>query len=175
MRQKDLRNQIAYVQQKAWLFSGTIAENLRYGNAAATDEELMHALTVAQAADFVRSLPEGLNAPVAQGGSNFSGGQRQRLSIARALVKKPALYIFDDSFSALDFKTDAALRHALADETENAAVLIIAQRISTIRHAAQIIVLHEGQMVGKGTHEELLQTCPIYREIYRSQTKEDIQ
>ncbi len=175
MRQKDLRDQIAYVQQKAWLFSGTIAENLRYGNAAATDEELMHALTVAQAADFVRSLPEGIHAPVAQGGSNFSGGQRQRLSIARALVKKPALYIFDDSFSALDFKTDAALRHALADETENAAVLIIAQRISTIRHAAQIIVLHEEQMVGKGTHEELLQTCPIYREIYRSQTKEDIQ
>ncbi len=173
LKQQELRKRIAYVQQKAWLFSGTIAENLRYGNAGASDEELMHALTVAQAADFVRSLPEGLNAPVSQGGTNFSGGQRQRLSIARALVKKPELYIFDDSFSALDFKTDAALRHALSRETEDAAVLIIAQRISTIRHAAQIIVLNEGRMVGKGTHEELLQSCPVYREIYRSQTKED--
>ncbi len=170
--QSDLRDHISYVQQKAWLFSGSIAENLRYGNQRATDEELMHAADVAQAGDFIRSLPDGLDAHVAQGGTNFSGGQRQRLSIARALVKKPELFIFDDSFSALDFKTDASLRKALSKETEDAAVLIIAQRISTIRHANQIIVLNEGQMVGKGTHEELMKDCPVYQEIYRSQTKE---
>ena len=173
MPQRFLREHIAYVQQKAWLFSGTIAENLRYSNKNASDEELFHALDVAQAGEFVRSLPEGLNSYVAQGGTNFSGGQRQRLSIARALVKKPELYIFDDSFSALDFKTDAALRKALAAETENAAVLIIAQRVSTIRNADQIVVLHEGQMVGLGTHDELLENCSVYQEIYRSQTKED--
>ncbi len=173
MPQSCLREHISYVQQKAWLFSGTIAENLRYGNKAARDEELLHAAEVAQAGEFIRSLPEGLNAYVAQGGTNFSGGQRQRLSIARALVKKPELYIFDDSFSALDFKTDAALRRALVKETEDAAVLIIAQRISTIRHAAQIIVLDEGHMVGRGTHEELMENCPVYQEIYRSQTKEE--
>ena len=132
----------------------------------------MHAADVAQAGDFIRSLPDGLNSFVAQGGTNFSGGQKQRLSIARALVKKPELYIFDDSFSALDFKTDAALRKALGRETRDAAVLIIAQRVSTIRHADRIVVLHEGQMAGVGTHEELLQTCPVYREIYESQTKE---
>ncbi len=170
--QHDLRDKIAYVQQRAWLFSGTIAENLRFADAAATDEELMHAADVAQAGDFIRSLPDGLSSYVAQGGTNFSGGQRQRLSIARALVKKPELFIFDDSFSALDFKTDAALRHALAKETGDAAVLIIAQRVSTIRHASQIIVLHEGRMVGKGTHDELMQHCPVYREICHSQTKE---
>ena len=132
----------------------------------------MHAADVAQAGDFIRSLPDGLNAYVAQGGTNFSGGQKQRLSIARALVKKPELYIFDDSFSALDFKTDAALHKALAKETKGAAVLIIAQRVSTIRHADQIIVLHEGRMAGIGTHDELLTNCPVYREIYESQTKE---
>ena len=172
MPQKFLRDHLAYVQQKAWLFSGTIASNLRYGNADATDEQLMHAAEVAQAGDFIRSLPDGLNPFVAQGGTNFSGGQKQRLSIARALVKKPELYIFDDSFSALDFKTDAALRKALAKETRDAAVLIVAQRVSTIQHADQIVVLNEGQMVGLGKHEELLQTCPVYREIYESQTKE---
>ena len=172
MTQHTLRDHLAYVQQKAWLFSGTIASNLRYGNADATDEQLMHAADVAQAGDFIRSLPDGLNSFVAQGGTNFSGGQKQRLSIARALVKKPELYIFDDSFSALDFKTDAALRKALAKETHDAAVLIIAQRVSTIQHADQIVVLNEGQMVGLGKHEELLQTCPVYREIYESQTKE---
>ena len=172
MTQHALRDHLAYVQQKAWLFSGTIASNLRYGNADATDEQLMHAADVAQAGDFIRSLPNGLNSFVAQGGTNFSGGQKQRLSIARALVKKPELYIFDDSFSALDFKTDAALRKALAKETQDAAVLIIAQRVSTIQHADQIVVLNEGQMVGLGKHEELLQTCPVYREIYESQTKE---
>ena len=172
MTQHTLRDHLAYVQQKAWLFSGTIASNLRYGNADATDEQLMHAADVAQAGDFIPSLPDGLNSFVAQGGTNFSGGQKQRLSIARALVKKPELYIFDDSFSALDFKTDAALRKALAKETQDAAVLIIAQRVSTIQHADQIVVLNEGQMVGLGKHEELLQTCPVYREIYESQTKE---
>ena len=172
MTQHTLRDHLAYVQQKAWLFSGTIASNLRYGNADATDEQLMHAADVAQAGDFIPSLPDGLNSFVAQGGTNFSGGQKQRLSIARALVKKPELYIFDDSFSALDFKTDAALRKALAKERQDAAVLIIAQRVSTIQHADQIVVLNEGQMVGLGKHEELLQTCPVYREIYESQTKE---
>ena len=172
MPQKFLRDHLAYVQQKAWMFSGTIAGNLRYSRPDAAEEELMHAADVAQAGDFIRSLPDGLNAFVAQGGANFSGGQKQRLSIARALVKKPELYIFDDSFSALDFKTDAALRHALAAETKDAAVLIIAQRVSSIRHANQIIVLHEGRMAGIGTHEELMETCKVYQEIYESQTKE---
>ena len=172
MQQSFLRDHIAYVQQKAWLFSGTIASNLRYSSEKATDEELMHAADVAQAGEFIRSLPDGLNSYVAQGGTNFSGGQKQRLSIARALVKKPELYIFDDSFSALDFKTDAALRKALAKETKDSAVLIIAQRVSTIRHADQIVVLNEGAMAGIGTHEELLENCAVYREIYESQTKE---
>ena len=172
MTQKNLRDHIGYVQQKAWLFSGTIADNLRYSRPDATDEELMHAADVAQAGDFIRSLPDGLNSYVAQGGTNFSGGQKQRLSIARALVKKPELYIFDDSFSALDFKTDAALRKALASETEDAAVVIIAQRVRSIRHADQIIVIHEGEMAGIGTHDELMENCPVYREISDSQTKE---
>ena len=172
MPQEYLRSHLAYVQQKAWLFSGTIAENLRYSRPDATEEELMHAADVAQAGDFIRSLPDGLNSFVAQGGTNFSGGQKQRLSIARALVKRPELYIFDDSFSALDFKTDAALRRALAAETQDAAVVIVAQRVSSIRHAHQIVVLHEGKMAGIGTHEELMETCQVYREIYESQTKE---
>ena len=172
MTQHYLRDHLAYVQQKAWLFSGTIASNLRYSNQDASEQDLMHAAEVAQADAFIRSLPDGLNSFVAQGGTNFSGGQKQRLSIARALVKKPELYIFDDSFSALDFKTDAALRKALAKETQDAAVLIIAQRVSTIQHANQIVVLHEGQMAGIGTHEELLRNCAVYREIYDSQTKE---
>ena len=172
MPQAALRDHLGYVQQKAWLFSGTIRENLRYSRRDATDEELMHAADVAQAGDFIRSLPEGLDAHVAQGGTNFSGGQKQRLSIARALVKRPELYVFDDSFSALDFKTDAALRKALAAETRDAAVLIIAQRVSSIRHADQIVVLNEGQMAGIGTHEELMETCRVYQEIYESQTKE---
>ncbi len=170
--QEYLRDHIGYVQQKAWLFSGTVRDNLRYSNPNATDEEVMHAADVAQAGDFIRSLPDGLDSYVAQGGTNFSGGQKQRLSIARALVKKPELYIFDDSFSALDFKTDAALRKALAPETREAAVVIIAQRVSSIRHADQIIVINEGEMVGKGTHEELMENCPVYREISDSQTKE---
>lgn len=172
MPQSQLREHLSFVQQKAWLFSGTIAQNLRYGNPDATEEELWHALEIAQAKDFVSSLPEKMNSFVAQGGTNFSGGQRQRLSIARALVKKPELYIFDDSFSALDFKTDAALRKALIPETKDAAVVIIAQRISTILHADRIIVLHEGEPVGIGKHEELLAACPVYKEIYESQTEE---
>ncbi len=174
MTQHTLRGRIGYVQQKAWLVSGTIAQNLRWENEQATDEELWHALKVAQAADFVRSLPEGLDAPVAQGGSNFSGGQRQRLAIARALVAKPELYVFDDSFSALDFKTDAALRRALEAETAGAAVLIIAQRVSTIRHADQILVIDEGHPVGLGTHEQLMETCEVYQEIVASQTKQEV-
>lgn len=172
MPQKQLRDHLSFVQQKAWLFSGTIAQNLRYGNPDATEADLWHALEVAQAKDFVSALPDGLESFVAQGGTNFSGGQKQRLSIARALVKKPELYIFDDSFSALDFKTDAALRKALVPETGNAAVVIIAQRVSTILHADNIIVLHEGEPVGMGRHEELLKNCAVYREIYDSQTKE---
>lgn len=168
--QTELRNTIAYVPQKAWLFSGTIADNLRYGKPDATEEELVHALKVAQS-EFVLELPQGLESRVAQGGTNFSGGQRQRLSIARALVKKADLYVFDDSFSALDFRTDAALRHALADEVRDSAVLIIAQRVSTILHADQIIVLDNGKIAGIGRHEELLRTCPIYIDIVNSQMK----
>ena len=162
----------AFVPQDHVLFSGTIAENLRYGRKDATEEELMHAADVAQAGEFICSLPQGLDSYVAQGGTNFSGGQKQRLSIARALVKRPELYLFDDSFSALDFKTDAALRKALAQETREAAVLIIAQRVSSIRSAHQIIVLDDGAVAGIGTHEQLMATCPVYQEIYESQTKE---
>ena len=168
--QGELRARIAYVPQKAWLFSGTIAENLRYGAPNATDEELWHALDVAQAS-FVRELDEGLGARVAQGGTNFSGGQRQRLAIARALVRKADLYVFDDSFSALDFKTDAALRYALAGELEDAATLIIAQRVSTIRDAAQIVVLQDGSLVGLGTNAELMEGCETYRAIAQSQAR----
>ncbi len=168
--QDELRARIAYVPQKAWLFSGTIAENLRYGAPGATDEERWHALDVAQAS-FVRELDEGLEARVAQGGTNFSGGQRQRLAIARALVRKADLYIFDDSFSALDFKTDAALRHALVPELASAAVLIIAQRVSTIRDAAQIVVLQDGRLVGLGTNAELMEGCETYRAISESQAR----
>ena len=170
LTQHDLRERIAYVPQKAWLFSGTVASNLRYGNENATEADMRHALEVAQG-DFVWELTDKLGARVAQGGTNFSGGQRQRLSIARALMKKADLYIFDDSFSALDFKTDAALRHALKPETCDAAVLIIAQRISTILHADQIIVLRDGCIEGKGTHEELMETCEVYQEIAKSQMK----
>ena len=170
MTQESLRDRIAYVPQKAWLFSGTVASNLRFGNEGATEDEMRHALEVAQAG-FVDELPDGLEARVAQGGTNFSGGQRQRLSIARALMKHADLYIFDDSFSALDFKTDAALRRALVEETRDAAVLIIAQRISTILHADQIVVLKDGVVVGLGTHEELMRDCAVYRAIADSQMK----
>ena len=183
LSQDDIRGRIAYVPQKAWLFSGTVASNLRFGNEGATEADMLHALQVAQST-FVLDQPQGLDTPVAQGGTtqgldtpvaqggtNFSGGQRQRLAIARALMKRADLYIFDDSFSALDFKTDAALRHALQDETCDAAVLIIAQRISTILHADQIVVLKDGEIVGLGTHDELMETCEVYRAIAESQMK----
>ena len=170
LSQDDIRGRIAYVPQKAWLFSGTVASNLRFGNEDATEADMLHALEVAQST-FVLDQPQGLDTPVAQGGTNFSGGQRQRLAIARALMKHADLYIFDDSFSALDFKTDAALRHALQDETCDAAVLIIAQRISTILHADQIVVLKDGEIVGLGTHDELMETCEVYRAIAESQMK----
>ena len=168
--QVELRSHIAYVPQKAWLFSGTIAENLRFGDEHADDARLWHAIDVAQGA-FVRELKDGLDTPVAQGGTNFSGGQRQRLAIARALTRHADLYIFDDSFSALDYKTDAALRHALKDELAHAAVLIVAQRVSTIRNADQIIVLSDGCIVGLGTHDELMRTCQTYKDISDSQTR----
>ncbi len=169
LSQLTLRGRIGCVPQKAFLFSGTIADNLRMGRVDAEEEELWEALRVAQAEDFVRKLPLGLEAPVAQGGANFSGGQRQRLSIARALVKKADIFIFDDSFSALDVKTDAALRKALRQQVTEPAKLIIAQRVSTILDADQILVLDEGQLVGIGAHHELLESCPVYRAIADSQ------
>ncbi|WP_174188923.1 ABC transporter ATP-binding protein [Nocardia barduliensis] len=164
-----LRAQIGLVPQKAYLFSGTIASNLRYGDPQATDEELWRALEIAQAADFVRDMPQGLQTPVAQGGTTVSGGQRQRLAIARALVKRPRVYLFDDSFSALDVATDARLREALKPETADASVIIVAQRIATIRDADQIVVLEDGAMAGIGTHEQLMRDCAEYREIVESQ------
>jgi len=171
---KDLRDRIGLVPQKAFLFSGTIADNLRYGNENATDEELWHALEVAQAKDFVMELPDRLYAPVDQGGVNFSGGQRQRLAIARALVKKPEIYVFDDSFSALDFKTDARLRLALKNETVNSTVIIVAQRVSTIMDADQIITLNDdGTIAGIGNHNKLMDTCDVYRDIVYSQLSEE--
>ena len=170
MRQQDLRERVSYVPQKAWLFSGTIADNLKYGKPDASEEEMLHTLSAAQA-DFVTELPEGLFSHTAQGGTNFSGGQKQRLAIARALMKKADLYIFDDSFSALDFKTDSALRKALKEETKGAAVLIIAQRINTILNADQIVVLNEGKIAGIGTHRELMEGCSVYQEIAKSQMR----
>ncbi|MEV0296496.1 ABC transporter ATP-binding protein [Nocardia sp. NPDC050710] len=166
---ETLREQIGLVPQKAYLFSGTVASNLRYGKPDATDEELWHALEIAQAADFVREMPQGLDTPVAQGGTTVSGGQRQRLAIARALVRRPRIYIFDDSFSALDVATDARLREALRPEIKNVSVIIVAQRISTIRDADQIVVLEDGAMAGIGTHEQLMRDCAEYREIVESQ------
>src|SRR2546421_2101808 len=157
------------VPQRAYLFSGTVATNLRFGNEAATDKELWHALDVAQASDFVSEATGGLDAPVDQGGTNLSGGQRQRLAIARAIVKKPAVYLFDDCFSALDAGTDARLRAALRSETNDATVLIVAQRVSTVMHADRIIVVDEGEVVGIGTHDELMVSCEPYREIVESQ------
>ena len=175
LSQKELRDNIGYVPQKAVLFSGTIDSNIKYGKEDANVNEVLAALDCAQATEFVSELPNGVESSIAQGGSNVSGGQKQRLAIARALVKKAPVYIFDDSFSALDFKTDAKLRRALTKYTENAVVLIVAQRVSTIMNAEQIIVLDEGKIVGKGTHKELLKTCPEYREIAESQlSKEEL-
>ncbi len=173
--QKELRDNIGYIPQKGVLFSGDIASNIRYGKETATAAEVEQAIAVAQASEFVAGKEEGIAAPIAQGGTNVSGGQKQRLSIARALVKRPPIYIFDDSFSALDFKTDAALRKALKDFTGNSTVLIVAQRVSTIMHAEQIIVLDSGRIVGIGTHRELLKNCEAYREIAESQlSKEEL-
>ena len=163
---------IGLVPQRAYLFSGTVADNLRFGNEHASDEELWHALEVAQASDFVAAMPGGLQAPIDQGGTNVSGGQRQRLAIARALAKRPSIYLFDDCFSALDAGTDARLRAALRSETRNATVLIVAQRVSTIMHADRIIVLDDGRVVGIGTHGDLMTSCEPYREIVDSQLGE---
>lgn len=169
----DLRNKIGYVPQKAFLFSGTIKDNILYGKEDATEEEIMHALDVAQATEFINNLEDGIMAHVAQGGNNFSGGQKQRLAIARAIVRKPEIYIFDDSFSALDFKTDSNLREALKKETDNATFIIVAQRVSTIMDADQIIVLDEGKVKGIGKHKELLENCEVYKEIVYSQLSQE--
>lgn len=171
--QEELRSKIGFVPQKALLFTGTIAENIRFGKEDATDEEVAHAAQIAQATDFIERMPDGYDARIEQGGSNVSGGQKQRLSIARALVRRPDLYVFDDSFSALDFKTDAALRKALREETREATVLIVAQRVSTVIDADQIIVLDEGKVAGIGTHDELFASNAVYQEIVKSQLSEE--
>ncbi|KOA18086.1 putative ABC transporter ATP-binding protein [Clostridium homopropionicum DSM 5847] len=171
--QENLRNKIGFVPQKAVLFSGTITENIRFGNKDATDEEIIHAAEVAQATEFIETMDKGFDHEISQGGTNVSGGQKQRLSIARALVRKPEIYIFDDSFSALDFKTDAKLRAALKKETLESTVLIVAQRVGTVMDADRIIVLDEGSIVGIGTHKELLDKCDVYREIVSSQLSEE--
>ena len=167
--QQDLRDRIGYIPQTGTLFSGTIESNLRYADEDVSDETLQEAVDIAQASEFIFAKPEGLDAEISQGGTNVSGGQKQRLSIARALVKQPPIYIFDDSFSALDFRTDRALREALKEKTGDSTVLIVTQRVSTIKNAEQIIVLEKGRIVGKGTHQELMATCETYREIALSQ------
>ena len=173
--QKELRDKIGYVPQTGVLFSGTIASNLRYGKEDANEKEIQEALDIAQASEFVSKLEKGTESPISQGGTNVSGGQKQRLSIARAVIKKPEIYIFDDSFSALDFKTDAALRKALRTKTKGSTMLIVAQRISTIMNADRIVVLDDGKVVGTGTHQELLKSCEVYREIALSQlSKEEL-
>ena len=171
--QHDLREKLGYVSQKGILFSGTIASNIMYGNTKGTEEEMKEAARIAQAEEFIDAKPEQFESPISQGGANVSGGQKQRLSIARAIAKNPDIYIFDDSFSALDYKTDVTLRKALQEHTSNSVVLIVAQRISTILHAEQIIVLDEGKIAGKGTHKELLKNCEVYRQIAMSQLSEE--
>ena len=176
VRLHDLREKIGYVPQKGVLFSGTIDSNLRYGKKDATQEDIIKAAKIAQSIDFINDKEDKFDSEISQGGSNVSGGQKQRLSIARAIAKDPEIFIFDDSFSALDFKTDAKLRKALKSETSNSTVLIVAQRISTILDADQIVVLDEGRIVGKGTHKELLKNCEIYKEIALSQlSKEELE
>jgi ATP-binding cassette subfamily B protein len=169
IRQEDLRAKIGFVPQKAVLFAGTIASNIRFGNEGATDAEVQHAAAVAQAAEFIDQRPEGYATVVAQGGTNLSGGQKQRLAIARALVRDAGIYVFDDSFSALDFATDAKVRSALKAETTTSTVFIVSQRIGTVMNADRIIVLDDGKVAGIGTHTELLKTCEVYREIAESQ------
>ena len=169
MPQEQLHSLLGYVPQKGILFSGTIESNLKFGGAQITDAGMKKAASIAQATEFIDAKPEGYASPIAQGGSNVSGGQKQRLSIARAIAKDPKIYLFDDSFSALDYKTDVTLRRALKEETDNATVIIVAQRISTVLHANQILVLDDGRLVGKGTHAQLMATCPEYQEIARSQ------
>lgn len=171
--QEELRSMIGYVPQRAFLFSGTVAENLRYGNEGADDARLWEALGIAQAKDFVQNMPEGLDAPISQGGTNVSGGQRQRLSIARALVRRPQIYIFDDCFSALDFQTDARLRAALREEVQDATIFIVAQRVSSIMSADKILVIDEGRIAGIGTHQELLKSNEVYKQIVLSQLTEE--
>ncbi|MGO0062533.1 ABC transporter ATP-binding protein [Brevibacillus fluminis] len=173
MAQDALRQKIGFVPQKAVLFTGTIADNIRYGKKTATDEEVWHAASIAQASGFIAEMKDGYDSMIAQGGTNVSGGQKQRLSIARALVRKADIYIFDDSFSALDFKTDALLRQALRTETTDSTVLIVAQRVSTVMDADQIIVLDEGKIAGIGTHKELMASCEVYQEIVSSQLSEE--
>ncbi|WP_342042231.1 ABC transporter ATP-binding protein [Bacillus sp. OTU2372] len=173
MTQEQLRQKIGFIPQQAVLFTGTISENIRYGKEDASDEEVHHAADIAQANEFISSMPEGFDSIIAQGGTNVSGGQKQRLSIARALVRKPEIYIFDDSFSALDFKTDAKLRAALKKETVDSAVLIVAQRVSTIMDSDRIIVLDDGKVSGIGTHKDLMGSCSVYREIVMSQLSEE--
>jgi ATP-binding cassette subfamily B protein len=169
MNIEDLGSTIGLIPQKAFLFSGTVRSNMQFSKPNATDEEIWEALRVSQSADFVQKLPESLDAPVNQGGTTFSGGQRQRLSIARAVVRQPKIYLFDDSFSALDYATDARLRAALKPVTREATVIVVAQRVATIRDADQILVLEHGRIVARGTHEELLANSPTYQEIVESQ------
>lgn len=171
--QKELRDKIGFVPQKTFLFSGTIAENIRYGMENATQEQVEHAAKVAQAHDFITKIGQGYYSHVAQGGSNLSGGQKQRLAIARALIRKPELYIFDDSFSALDFSTDAKLRRALKREIGSSTVVIVAQRVSTIMDADRIIVLEDGKIAGVGRHGDLMKNCDVYRQIAASQLSEE--
>jgi len=173
LSQEDLRRRIGFVPQKAVLFTGTVADNIRYGNKDASDEEVAYAANVAQAAEFVESMPDGYATMLSEGGLNLSGGQKQRLAMARALVRRPEIYIFDDSFSAVDFKTDANLRAALKKETHDATVIIVAQRVGSIMNADRIIVLDEGRIAGLGTHQELMKTCEVYREIVYSQLSEE--
>jgi len=170
-----LREKIGYTPQKGVLFSGTVESNLRLADEDASEETLRESIEIAQATDFIFDNPEGLEAPISQGGANVSGGQKQRLSIARSLVKKPPIFIFDDTFSALDFKTDAALRKALKEKTGKSTVLLVTQRVATVMSADQIIVLDNGKIVGKGTHQDLMETCQTYQEIATSQlSKEEL-
>jgi ATP-binding cassette subfamily B protein len=173
MRREDLWRKVGFIPQRAFLFSGSVASNLRYGSEHAPEDELWRVLEVAQGFEFVKEMAEQLDAPISQGGSNVSGGQRQRLAIARALIKRPEIYVFDDSFSALDFKTDARLREALKDETREATVIIVAQRVSTIMHADRIIVMENGTIAGIGTHSELMESSETYREIVYSQLSQE--